>query len=118
MIWCGRPKQVGEHLSRTLQLAPTLLEATAGDVAGTVSHGAGAAIGSGAGGRVLAAEATIAGVVAIHHVAGAATANVIDGGGTAKVTLEFFVETEDGAFAAAVDIAGATTARGKCRLSA
>jgi hypothetical protein len=100
------------HLGGTLDLAPTLLETTAGHIASTVSHGAGAAVGGGTAGGVLAAEAA-AGVVAVHHVAGAATADVVNGGGTAEVALEFLVEAEDGALAGAVNVAGTAAAGGE-----
>lgn len=97
------------HLGGTLKLAPSLLETPAGHVASTISNGAGAAVGGGTASRVLAGQAG-ASVVAIHHVAGATAADVVDWGGTAKVALEFFVEAKDGALAGAVDVAGTTAA--------
>lgn len=99
------------HLGGTLELAPALLQATAGHVTSAVCDGAGAGVGGRAGGGVLAAQAGTAGVVAVHGVTGTATADVVDGGGAAHVTLELFVEAEDGALAAAVDVAGAATTR-------
>lgn len=98
------------HLGSTLQLAPTLLETTTGNVTGTISHGTSTGIGSCAGGRVLATEAGIAAVVAVHGVTGTTTSYVVDGGCLAQITFEFFVEAEDGTFAAAVDVAGTTAA--------
>lgn len=52
-------------------------------------------------------------VVAVDHVASSAAADVVNRGGAAHFTLELFIETEDGAFAAAVDVASATTAGSK-----
>lgn len=52
-------------------------------------------------------------VVAVDHVASSATADVVNGRGAAHFTFELFVETEDGAFAAAVDVAGAATTGSK-----
>lgn len=101
------------QLGGTLELAPSLLETTAGHVASAVSNGAGAAVGGGTTARVLAAEAEAAGVVAMHHVTGATAADMVDGGGAAEVALEFLVEAEDGALAGAVNIAGATAAGGE-----
>lgn len=100
-----------QGLGGALELAPALLQATAGHVAGTVCHRAGTAGGVGAAGGVLAAEgAGIAGVVAVDHVAGATTADVVDRGSTAEVAFELLVKAEDGALAAAVDVAGAAAA--------
>lgn len=117
----ANPRDVANRrlqLSSTLQLAPTLLEATAGHVASTIGNGSGTAGGVGASRGVLATQAAIAGVVPIHHVAGTATTDVVNWCGAAKIALEFFIEAEHGAFAGAVDVAGATTARGKSRRSA
>jgi hypothetical protein len=97
-------------LGSTLELAPALLETTAGHVASTVSDGTSAGIGGRAGGRVLATQTGAAGVVTEGCVSGTATADVVDGGSTAQITLELFVEAEDGALTAAVDVAGSTTA--------
>lgn len=97
-----------------LELAPAPLQATAGHVAGTVCHRAGATGGVGAPGGVFAAEtAAAAGVVAEHHVACAAATNVVDGGGAAEVSFELLVEAEHRAFAAAVDVAGTAAAGGE-----
>jgi len=98
-------------LGGALELAPTLFEATAGYVASTVSDGAGAAVGGRTTGRGLTAEADGTRVVAVHHVAGAATADVVDGCSTAQVTLEFLIEAEYGALTGAVDVAGTAATR-------
>lgn len=100
-------------LGGALELAPALLEATAGHVAGAVCHGTRAAGGVGATDGVFAAEAAAAGVVAVHHVACATATNVVDRGGTAQVALELLVKAEHGAFAAAVNVAGTAAAGGK-----
>lgn len=102
-----------EHLSRTLQLAPSLLQ-VAGYVTSPVSYRTRAAICRCAGRRVLAAETAIAaGVVAVDHVACTAPADVVDRCSAAEITFEFFIEAEDGALAGAVDIAGAASAGGE-----
>ena len=103
-----------QRLSGTLELAPALLQTTAGHVASAVCHGAGTGVGGRAGGGVLAAQAGAAGVVAVHGVSGTAAADVVDGGGAAHVPLELFVEAEDGALTAAVDVAGTAATRGEC----
>lgn len=108
------------HLCGALELAPSLLQASAGHVASTIGHGSGAAVGSGAGRRVLAAETVVAAgvIAAADHVAGATTTDVVDGGGAAEVALKLFVEAEDGALGAGVDVAGTTTASGEGRRGA
>lgn len=98
------------HLGSALELAPTLLESTASHVTSTVSNRASAGVGSRARSRVLAAEAGAAAVVTEHGVTGTATADVVDGGSAAQVALKLLVETEDGALAAVVDVAGASAA--------
>lgn len=98
-------------LGSTLELAPALLQTTAGHIASAVCDGTGTGIGGSAGSGVLATQTGAAGVVAVHGVSGTAAADVVDGGGTAHVSLELFVEAEDGALTAAVDIAGTSAAR-------
>lgn len=118
----GRSKEGEPRLGATLELAPALFEATASHVASTIGHGTSAAGGVGACRRVLAGQAAVGSVVAVDHVASASTADVIDGGSAAQVPLKFFVEAEDGAFAAAVDVTGTTAAgsvgRGTTRVEA
>lgn len=106
------------HLGSALKLAPALLEASASHVASAVCYRAGAAGSVGTGGGVLAAQTAIAGIIPVDHVTGTAASDVIDRGSTAKITLEFLVEAEHCAFTGAVNIAGATTARGEGRRSA
>jgi len=98
------------HLGSTLQLAPTLLQPTTGHIPRAISHGATAGVGGRAGGGVLATQTGCAVVVAVHGVAGTTTADVVDGGGLAQITFEFFIEAEDGTLAAAVDVAGSAAA--------
>lgn len=98
------------HLGSTLQLAPTLLKTTTGHITGTIRHRSSTGIGSRAGSRILATQAGIAAVIAVNGVTGTTTTDVVDGGSAAQITLEFFVEAEDGTFAAAVDVAGTATA--------
>jgi hypothetical protein len=98
------------HLGSALQFPPTLFKTAASHVTGTVGDRAGAGIRSRAGGRVLAAQAGLTAVVAVHGVSGTTTADVIDGGDATEITLELFVEAEDGALAAAVDVACAAAA--------
>lgn len=43
---------------------------------------------------------------------------MVDGSGTAEVALEFLIEAEDGALAAAVNVAGTTAAGSESHLSA
>jgi len=108
------------HLCGALELAPSLLQASAGHVASAVGHGSGAAVGSSAGSGVLAAEAVVAAgvVAATDHVTGTTTTDVVNGGGAAEVALKLLVEAEDGALRAGVDVAGTTTARGEGRRGA
>lgn len=107
---CVRRSRKGQmHLGSTLQLAPTLLKTTTGHVTGTISHRSSAGIRSRAGSRVLATQAGIAAVVTVNGITGTTTTDVVDGGSPAQITLEFFVEAEDGTFAAAVDVAGTAT---------
>lgn len=97
--------------SGSLETTPALLEAAAGHVASPVCHGAGAGIRGRAGGGVLASQTGgDAAVIAVHGVAGSAAADVVDGGGLAHVPFELFVEAEDGALTAAVDVAGTAAA--------
>jgi hypothetical protein len=54
---------------------------------------------------MLAAKAVVADAVLEDHISCSPTTNMVDGGSTAKVTLQFLVEAEDSTLTAAMDVA-------------